>query len=457
MGRFTRFLVMLFVGSGAACAPVHHDFSYTPNQVSQPARPSPLKVAVLPFVDKRVEIDEGSHAWSWLPLVPSAAETRDGPQDPGARDEADYYFPDLVAYTIALDLIQNGVGARVDLAAPALEDYDLVVHGTLNATTQSDRVLSYGLGPLGGATSMIGLPQKSKSVTYDVTYVVYDSEAQPILEKTIAKEWSKLDWSSSGQNSPIMTGFVETIQEANHEFVAELVQRLQSPPFSSGQQVVADRVRRFHDRLDPELSQLLTERDRVRAKPGDLYRLYQDDLTYEIGKRAELLESWRRVEERIIALQQVHVYETQAKRLDQIAHVRAAKRSAAHEQQQLARKHRSAILQPLAAAFVAGTVPTMKDANATGGTWNSNHWQQWSRDMSAALSVVPDAPPPPDLTPLLQDLDIDMDGLESAGGVIVGLRGNNVPELRRNFLARYSEQTLSVGEIQAEFMARQGL
>ena len=107
-------------------------------------------------------------------MIPFATASSDRRQSPAERYESDYYYPDLISYTIALELVGNGIATRVDIAPPALEDYDLILHGVLHSTKTWDRRISYGLGFLSGVTVLVGFPQgtQGKGVIFNGSVLV---------------------------------------------------------------------------------------------------------------------------------------------------------------------------------------------------------------------------------------------------------------------------------------------
>jgi hypothetical protein len=420
----------------AACGPIHHDFEYTPNRLAQ-VQPSRLKIAVLPFVDARTTEESGSHALGWLPLVPYTTETFDERQDPGSVGRNEYYLPMLLAYTVALDLAQNGLGSRIDIAPPALEDYDVVVHGKLRSNQLSSTELSYGLGPFSFVTKTVGLPQSQRGVVFDVTYVAYDADGRVVVEKPVRKEWSKLLWDSES-DFPVMHGQVLSVQEANGEFVQMLAGRLATAPFTPEAEAARHRVQLYHARLDPEMPELLRARDGLRASAPDSAALAT--VQQEIGRRATLLETYRQTEDRIIASQQAKVWKRQQEILEDTARVRQVERETEARQAQIEAEQRRAVLQPLAGAFVAGVMPSLQASKLT-GQWGDAQWQSATQDLSAALAAMPPPPPgAPDVSGMLDEVAVADADPDSAADWSGRVEGKSVPELRRSFLRLYARK-----------------
>lgn len=301
-----------------------------------------------------------------------------------------YYLPGLIAYTIALDLAKNGLGSRVDIAPPALEDYDLVIHGKLRSNQLTSTELTYGLGPLRFVSNMAGMPQRQREVVFEITYVVYDARGEVALEVPLRKEWSKLLWEGQ-QDVPLIHGQVLIVQEANRDFVASLAARLREPPLAPEAETVRSRVRLYHSRLDPELPELLAARDRLRLQSPR--SLLADAVEREVERRARLLESYRRTEDRIISDQQAQVWRTQQQILEDTARVRQLERETEARHEALERQHAQATLQPLAGALFAGIQPALGSAQAQ-GQWNDGHWQQLNQDLGAAFAAMPPPPTP---------------------------------------------------------------
>ncbi len=431
---------------------VYPDFVYPTHKIVG-AEPTGLKIAVLPFEDQRKTLDHGSKGWSYLPLIPWASHSEDRRQASSDRFTENYYWPDLVPYAIALELIDNKISHRVDIAPAALEDYDLIIHGVLKSTKTRDRRISYGLGPLGFITSLIALPQGSVAREFTASYAIYDARGEQIEQHEYAQPWSSFHW--GGGAPPMMHGLVTGIRDANKDFVTQLVAKLKQPPYSDLRKVRDERIRLYHTRLDPELGQLIEERDRVRQKDGQLYQNYAQDLTAEIMRRGRNLEKYRRAEQTIIAKQQQHIYETQHLRLEQIAGVRRARRVAIAKQAAAKQAHSRAVMSSLAGAVAGGLVPTSQALNATGGNLTPALQSQMAQDLSAALAAMPDAPPPPpDMSGEIAKLHVDTRHMASAGGLLQGLQGNNLAEIRGQFLKRYAKTTRSLDQIKGAFMSR---
>jgi hypothetical protein len=447
-------IVSSLLGSSLlGCGPTYYDFTYEPNQLEAPAR-SEFKIAVIPFVDARETYDRGSRLWAWLPLVPYATERTDSAQDPRQREPGTYYFPEIVAYSIALDLAQNGIGSRVDLAPPALEDYDLIIHGKLFSTEKAERKLSYCLGPLGFMTSWVGAPQGQRLVTFQATYVAYDARGNTRIERPIRETWSSA-YMGRDSGNPHMHGFVTTIRDANKAFLEELLQVMRQPPFQPEPEAIDERIRQYHQRLDPELAELIKERDQALGREGQLYRDFAALLQREIKKRARYLEAYRRTEDRIIGEQQDFVWATQHQRLIETAKVRAAQRTLKERKEQMEGEQFHATMRPLAGALVAGVMPAYGSA-AGSGHWGDQQWTDLTQDLSAALAAMPPPPPPPpDLTPVLSKLEIETGGIDAPGVLLAGVKGNNIPEIRRNFLDLYRRKTRSIEQLKIDFMRRQ--
>lgn len=441
-GLWIHLLMVALLATASACGPVYHDFSYRPNDV--PTARSGLKIAIIPFVDERETKDSGSHGLAWVPGVLWATESRDQRQDPESVARTEYFYPGLVAYTLALDLAHNGVGARVDIAPPALEDYDLIIHGKLRSFEERDQVLSYGLGPASGITAIVGLPQGHRTVHLDLTYVAYDAKGETVLNEPVVRDWSDTFWDKK-QAKPIMHGRVMTLREANGVFLQRLVPVLGGTPFVPERAAVMQRVRIYHARLDPELPQLLAERQRARTHAAE----YAAAVDREIHRRAGFLESYRRTEDRIISDQQQIVWQRQHQILVETAQIRTLQRQTEAEHERMKNEAFHAAMRPLAGAFVAGTMPALGAAQAQ-GQWASPQWEMLTKDLSTALAAMPPPPPPPpDLRSVLAEIGIDSARDGSPGEMLGAISGNSIPDLRDKFLRLYATKKVPLARIRA--------
>ncbi len=442
----------------SACSgkPIYRDFVYHP-QALQGAPETDLKIALLPFADDREEHDSGSHAWNYLPGVLYATESSDDRQTEADRHGSDYYFPDLLPYTLALDLVSNGVSRRVDFSPPALEDYDVVIHGMIHSTELRNQKYSYGLGPASFLTQAVGLPQGEQAALYDVSYRVYTGDGEKVGELRVQREWSPLYWDED-QVQPKIQGVVENVQSGNEEALAWVVATLGRAPITPYQETIDRRIRTYHERLDPNLAGLITERDRARSDPG--MGGYAEMVDDEIHRRARLLEKYRRVEQKVIAKQQEFVYDSQYRRLAQLGEYRAAQRQAASSARRAREQHERAQKQRLSSALVGGLIPLMNSMSS----YNAN-------DPSAAQSAAMDAavlragqsfssyeepPPPPDMNEMMQGIEMDMGDHGAAGASLGGISGNNIVKIRERFLVKYRGQARTIGELREAYLRRRG-
>ena len=426
-----------------ACS-IRQDFSYVPEAIEELPH-TRLKIAVLPFVDNREVLDSGSTGLAWVPGVPTSAKTVDAPQDLSDRNRPVYYFPDLVAYGLALDLIRNNVGSIVHFDPEVKDDYDLVIDGSIDSLAKTNRRITYGLGPAAFALYMFGIPALSKSVDFKASYRVKLPGGDNVFFKEYDTDWGTALWGGSSieegeRNIPLMEGINSTIRESNTQFLTDAAPVISSQALKSNQR---DRLWRFYTALDPELRVLEIELQRL----GRGNELRRNRVSVEISKRERILEKYRQAEEQILAKQQQYIFQVQEARLQHITQLRSQTRVIEERQRQLEQAAAQQQNRAIAGALLAGMVPAYNSA-ATAGDWSSAQSAMMAQDIASGLSAVPPPPPPPpDLSPYLRQLDVSFDGLESGGNLLAGIRGSSLQEIRQKFLRAYRGKITPLGQM----------
>lgn len=410
---------------------MREDFAYEPEMISG-AKHTQLRIAVMPLADSRQHVDSGAKALAWVPLVPSAANTVDAPQDPGERSRGEFYFPDLISYCLALDLLKNQVGQVVHFAPEMLEDYDVVIDGAIESLARSERNITYGLGPAVLPLKMFGVPTDGKSVEFKATYRVQAPAGTPLFVKQYDTSWSSVSY---GDRMPMMEGINSAIRESNTDFLKDALPLIAN---LDDEDKESSRAYRFYVSLDPELDTLYAENQRL-TSAGSASSSYSMRLSREIKQRERWLESYRQAEQEIVAKQQQQIYQMQAQRIDAINRLKYEERAIKQEQKRMEDEAQIARNRAAAGALLAGLRPAYAQASGA-NAWNAGSSAQALQDTSAALAAMPrvTAPPPPDLTPYLDRLNVSFEGLPSAGGnPFKNLRGGSLREIRGKFLAQY--------------------
>lgn len=422
------FNVIVVVAVFSACT-IRRDFLYEPEVVDGMPKTS-LRIAVMPFVDKRQSINQGSPYYAYIPLMPTSAKVVDSPQSDTDRRSGKYFFPDLIAYGLALDLSKNRAGSVVHFAPQATDDYDIVIRGELLSMAETDRKITYGLSVAAELLNIVGVPTKSNSSDFKAEYRVEQPNGTVFFKQIYEDSWTTVN------DVPIMEGINDNIRDTNTEFLKALKPVLLKLDTKDAE---LRRIHRFYAQLDPELKQFDAERRRSIKADRSNTRFFRR-LTGEMKKREKWLEIYRAGEWKILTRQQEQIYELQAKRLDAINRIRQQRRAIIAQQEDLKQRKSRAQSRALTSALVAGLVPAMQGAQAAGGTWRSENTLAAFRDTSAALSQIPqdlDAPVP-DLSSYLRELNTSFGGLASAGGnPFKNIRGASLSEIRTNFLKQY--------------------
>ncbi len=420
-------IISLWILSGCS---VRHDFVYQPEDVEALAQ-TPLRIAVLPFNDQREFVDDGIKDLAYIPLVPTASNTTDAPQSKHDRKRGVYYFPDLVAYGLALDLAATRAGSVAHFAPEVIEDYDIIIDGSILSMAKTDRSLTYGLSAAAFPLHMLGAPSDAKSIDFVATYRVRQPNGQLLYEAT-----HEADWTTVRESVPFMEGINESIKEANVTFLEAF-----APTFNSlnRQDLNARRRRYFYAALDSELKNFDAERIKL-IKQGRTNTRKFKKITAQMNKREKWLEKYRTAERKIVNAQQEHIFEKQYLRLQKINEIRAQKRAIVAKQQAMEDAKNRQAMKNFAGALVAGVTPALQSANAL-GSWKTETTMTALQDVSSAFSAVPPDPtePPPDMSKYLAELDVDFAGLESAAAHTHKKRGG-IAYTRSKFLNWYRKR-----------------
>ncbi|MCB0331140.1 MAG: hypothetical protein KDD70_15835, partial [Bdellovibrionales bacterium] len=259
------FLASLFL-SFAGCS-THRDFTYEPQSIEE-APQSVLKIAVMPFQENRKTRSDGSLDIANLPFVPSASKVEDAPQEITVRESGEYYYPDLLAYALTLDLIHNKVGSIVHLDPVVTEHYDIVIRGTLDGVPLTTERLSYGLGAASGVLRIVGVPSGSNTLEVIATYDMSEPGKTPSLYREQLKgEYSQTQWNGTekiwgqqdnpvvlpGNAAPYIHGLLEAFHDITEEFITKSASQVEQ--LAAG---LSDRESRFryYRSLDPTLVRL---------------------------------------------------------------------------------------------------------------------------------------------------------------------------------------------------------
>ena len=258
MGRASKYvncLVLLaFLALITSACTKRYNFQYEPEPI-EGAKQSDLRIAVMPFGDERKLIDEGSKNLAYVPLVPTSANVKDAPQSEMDRHRGVYYYPDLVAFGIALDVGANKLGSVAHFNPEMKEDYDLIIEGSVLSLAQTDRNLTYGLSVAAPLTQMIGLPQGSKGIDFKARYIIKKHSGEVLYDQI-----HESDWSSVQQGMPFMEGINSTIREGNTAFLTAALPVLEK---TARKDLAPRRKRQFYAALDPSLRNLDAERRRL--------------------------------------------------------------------------------------------------------------------------------------------------------------------------------------------------
>lgn len=426
---------------------VYRDFRYDPQEIDE-APQTQLSIAVIPFEENRKKVDEGSTNWAYVPLMPTAIEKFDAPQDESARNRAEYYYPDLLAYSLAVDLIHNNVGSVVHLNPAVTDHYDIVIRGSLDGMPVSKRKLTYGLGPAAFLTGMIGLPSGTNAIETMATYEIYQPGApEPLYSAQHTGEYARPQWGgdelafddgktmTKHYRTPYMHYLLQGFQEITENFIVQ-----SAPVVSAVGAKSSDKTRRFryYESLDPEVGQ-------IKRALKNTSGVKKKSLAHEYKKRLKLLELYRQKEWEELIKQQVYRNETLAKRLTQIAQVRQQERTIRRNQFLAEESRREAQRKQFFGALAAGLQPALRHASSRNGA-NSETWGVMAKDVGSAMAAMPEAPPPvPDTMHLLDEINVDMTGLEGIGSdPFAKLKGATLQEVRQNFLRLYRSKTQNV-------------
>jgi hypothetical protein len=393
----------------AGCSTVVEDFRYRPNRIPTSLQ-TPVKIAILPFKDERTTHQDGSLAWTWLPFVPFSTVYSDRQQPVGERLRNAYYLPDLVGYAIAHDFAESPLSRRLDIDPPLLEDYDIVIHGSILSTERFDRAISYGFGPLSGFLHLFGLPKGERGLRLAVRYLAYDVRGNKVLETTAVRDWSSVHVRNPAS---FMEGLVATLQEVTAEFDEKLIALIRSERFLPYERVVDDRIRQYHARVDAELPALVAEIERVRDLTSIPDVRYAQEVKEEIKRRAYYLEAYRRLESLFIAGQQEFQCERHKATLSQVAQLRTQRRESGIQ---------------------------LDDDPGTDGVDGS---------MFGTSDPAAGASRPENVVQMVHALGFESVDPDTIGYLLSHLRGASAVELRQSFLAQYRRKIRSLEQIRA--------
>ena len=417
----------------AGCGKIYQNYDYQGQEIEN-LPGTTLRIAVLPFQDKRTTFDKGSFKLAYLPLVPSSARRVQRKQTEADRSAADYYYPGLIAHSLQSDLKKNNV-AEVHYAPQVLDHYDLVFDGDLNNLILSARNNTYGLSYAGRLLAMIGLPPAYISVSTNASYRASLASGEILFEEAYDGSWGWIGGSGSEEEfleevhafgSPQnIHGTVTGFREMNEQFLNAVSESIRNLA-----EVVDDtfRAQGFYAALDPDM-QVLTRRLEQNLTRRD-QSLYQ--------QRQQWLERYRQHEWRWLEKEEVAKQKLITKRLIALAQLRNQKRNVKIARKAAERARTKAFMGQFASVLAASGQAMATRRNA--GISDSVARDAFLRDAARGMGGIrpSNIPSVPDDRLLAQLGRTDFRGLSAVDiNSIANIRGATIAEMRAKFLRLY--------------------
>lgn len=340
-----------------------------------------------------------------LALLPFSVGT-----DPSRLSSGSYYS-DIIAYGLALDVRKSDAASVAHFSPEVLEDYDLIITGTLNP---------------GGA-------------------IEYQLQA-PHTHKPFIKQYSVSPFPSMGGSLQEISTFIAQVRETNAEFLSE-----HESLFEQLSQMNLDNTRRlrFYQALDPEYRTIQARVTAMEAQ-GQTSSVRFQRITAELARRRKMLDTYRQAELQVIEKRQQVVDAAQNKRMDWFASLGEQHEMVANQENSAQSQASNKAFQQLAGAMLAGVLPAISNARMI-GSWNQQNTLTALQDTSSALSTLPQAntnAPPPDYSPYYRQLDQQASSLKQARvNPFTRERQNTIQDMRSKFLRQYQSKITPLNKL----------
>ena len=212
------------------------NYQLSPRVTAGNNTPLPLKVAVLPFQDRRGQDNTYYVLLYLIPLVPYGAIHYDRPDGAnGFLFHAAYNFrpSEDLAKAAVEELQQNGFFSEVFLTQREKEPgVDLILSGDIQEARYDGKLISYGLSAYGPLLWFFGLPAGTthNGLTLAMT-LKRTSDGQTVWSHKVSGDWGKTvglyyNWAADFDGIPLI------LKDGLHEGMTRLANDLQSKPLS---------------------------------------------------------------------------------------------------------------------------------------------------------------------------------------------------------------------------------
>jgi len=189
----------------------------------------PLKVAVLPLVDKRNSKNSNAAILILIPLMPFGPLNYDRPDTAnGYTTHASYTFKPTedIAKATVVELKQNQIFEEVFFSQRENEPgIDMIMSGEIRDTKYTGKIISYGLSIEGGLPWILGLPCSYVTNSIDFSLQLKRiSDGVVVWRHDVKGEWDKTtglyyNWGTEFDGYPLMVknGLVEGMKKLAKE------------------------------------------------------------------------------------------------------------------------------------------------------------------------------------------------------------------------------------------------
>lgn len=200
----------------------------------QATAPIDARVAVLPLKDERGHTIKEQYWLAAIPLVPYGEAVFDRPEEvshPEEVDRVEFDPPRDFAKAVAKEIEHANVFSSVRYAETAPDDADLVIRGTLYASTWNRLFTTYMLGAPGGVLWFLGAPMGSTTTTVkmDLKLTPADGTTPTLWSFTMRFQDRHVDGPYYGIPETVET-YPIAVQEALKLAIAHLVQTAENQP-----------------------------------------------------------------------------------------------------------------------------------------------------------------------------------------------------------------------------------
>jgi len=221
------FIVIALFVSGCASRGA---FVYEPGSiVNVNNRKLPLKVAVLPLVDKRQHENSNAVMLYLIPLMPFGPLSYDRPDTAnGYTTHASYNFrpTEDLAKAVVEELNHNQIFEEVFFTQREKEPgIDMIMSGEIRDTKYSGKLITYGLSAYGPALWFVGLPSSYVTNSIDFSLQLKRiSDGIVVWRHDVKGEWDKTaglyyNWGTEFDGYPLLVkdGLVEGMKKLTKE------------------------------------------------------------------------------------------------------------------------------------------------------------------------------------------------------------------------------------------------